>query len=169
MKKTLTRGVAGAAALVVFFGSNMFFGSNPASAINEYVGLTYEQVMNRTRGRAVIATRVGQYLPTEQCIVTGSRRATFLDSSGNNKGKVLVDLNCHDPMTTAGHSGYSVATPQGKKAQDLKASGLRLTENYAKAVDAGKAPYCESRYANCQKICKMAGTCSDELLEYLGL
>jgi hypothetical protein len=162
VKKILAGAVGGAAALAVIFGAG------PAVADNEYKGLTYAKVQERTGNRAVISSRTGSYLPTEECIVTGNRRASFLDSSGNGNAKILVDLNCNDTMT-AGHPGYSLATEQGQKAEQLKATGLNLSKNYENALKADKAPRCEGIYERCQQICQQAGTCSDELLEYLGL
>jgi hypothetical protein len=162
VKKILAGAVGGAAALAVIFGAG------PAVADNEYKGLTYAKVQERTGNRAVISSRTGSYLPTEECIVTGNRRASFLDSSGNGNAKILVDLNCNDTMT-AGHPGYSVATDQGKKAQGLKESAANINTNYEKQIAAGKEPYCAERADQCQRICQQSDACSQELLEYLGL
>ncbi len=167
MKKILAGAMGGAAALAVIFGAGS------ASADNEYQGRTYAQVQEGTRGKAVIASRVGSYLPTEKCIVTGNRRASFLDSSGNANAKILVDLNCNDPQSPGGdgsdHPGYSVATPQGRKMVQLKEAAASISGNYAKALAAGKSPRCEAQYQRCQQICRDAGSCSTELQEYLGL
>ena len=165
MKKSLARGVGvvGSAAVAV-----VLFGSGSASAVNEYVGLTYEQAASYG-ARLVITSRIGQYLPTDECIVTGSRTSSFLDSSGNNRGyTVLLDLNCNDPMT-AGHSGYSVMTPQGKEANNLKRIGTDISENYAQSVEAGQPSWCEKNGEKCWDFCEKSGTCSDEVLEFLGL
>jgi hypothetical protein len=164
VKKTLTRGVGilGSAAVAV-----VLFGSGSASAINEYAGLTYEQAAS-SGATLKIASRVGQYLPTAQCIVTGSRPANSLDSSGNNRGyTVLVDLNCNDPMT-AGHGGYSVMSPQGKEAKALKDTGTDISNNYAQSVEAGQPSWCEENGDKCLDYCERSGTCSDEVLEFLG-
>ncbi len=158
MKKILAGAVGGAAALAVIFGAGT------ASADNEYKGLTYAQVQERTSNRAVISSRTGSYLPTEECIVTGNRRATY----GTGSAKILVDLNCNDSMNM-GHPGYSLATEQGQKAQQLKVRAANISSDYAKAIEAGKQPRCAQAIENCQKLCQQAGTCSQELLEYLGL
>ncbi len=165
MKKILAGAMGGAAALTVIFGAGV------AVADNEYKGLTYAQVQERTGNRAVIASRTGSYLPTEECIVTGNRRTSFLDSSGNGSAKILVDLNCNDIMT-AGHPGYSAATELGKKAEQLRASAKSINKNFVESSEKGTVPYCgdtESRTANCISICKQSGLCTDELLNYLGL
>ena len=103
MKKTLVSGVGCAAVLAALFGSGS------AAAINEYAGLTYEEAASSISdwGTPVIASRVGSYLPTEQCMVTGSRL-------GN--GTVLLDLYCNDRFASAGRSGYSAASPEGSAA-----------------------------------------------------
>ena len=158
MKRFLAGAVGGAAALTVIFGAG------PAVADNEYKGRTYAWVQERTNNRAVISSRVGSYLPTEECIVTGNRRATY----GTGSAKILVDLNCNDSMNM-GHPGYSIATDQGKKAKALKERAASISANYAKATEAGKSSFCEARFESCQRICQQAGTCSEELLQYLGL
>jgi hypothetical protein len=158
VKKILAGAVSGAAAIAVIFGAG------PAVADNEYKGLTFAKVQERTNNRAVISSRVGSYLPTEECIVTGNRRATY----GTGSAKILVDLNCNDTMT-AGHPGYSVATDQGKKAQQLKQTAANISRNYEQATKDGKDPWCAERIERCQQVCQQSGTCSPEVLDYLGL
>lgn len=167
MKRLLTLACAIAAALVMVLGSGL------ASADNELAGLTYAKAMERTKNRAVIASRVGEYLPTEECIVTSSRRASFLDQSGNGSTKILVNLNCNDPKAAGGdgsdHAGYSVASPEGRKMAELKDRAERISKNYASALKANKPPACEKAFENCKKICVQTGACSAELNSYLGL
>ena len=159
MKKSLARGVGviGSAAMAV-----VLFGAGSASAVDEYKGLTYEQVLQYT-SNVKVASRVGQDLPTAQCIVTGSRNSSSLDSSGNYRGGLLLDLNCNDPMTE-----YSVMTPQGKEAQALKETGKDISTNYAQSVGAGQPSWCEENGDRCWDFCERSGTCSDEVLEFLG-
>ena len=146
----------------------VLFGAGSASAVDEYKGLTYEQVLGYTSAKVRIASRVGQEMPTAQCIVTGSRSSNSLDSSGNNRGfTLLLDLNCNDPMT-AGHGGYSVMTPQGKEAQALKETGKDISTNYAQSLEAGQPSWCEENGDRCWDFCERSGTCSDEVLEFLG-
>lgn len=158
MKKILAGAVGGAAALTVIFGAG------PAVADNEYKGLTYAKVQERTGNRAVISSRVGSYLPTEECIVTGNRRATY----GTGSAKILVDLNCNDLMT-AGHPGYSVASAQGKKAAEIREQAATVTRWHQQAIDNGKDSWCAENAGRCVQICQQAQTCSPELLKFLGL
>jgi hypothetical protein len=97
-----------------------------AHADNEYAGQTYgqaQQAIQQAGGTDTIATVVGDQLPTTQCQVTGSRSASFLDSSGNNPGgRVLLDLNCNEGVASPGNPGNSAASPQGQQTlQDQQA------------------------------------------------
>ena len=119
VKKTLVRGVAAAGGAAALFA---VFGSGSAGAINDYKGMTYGDAANAISGGGstpVIATKVGEYLPLQQCIVTGSRNASFLDSSGNNRGgRVMLDLNCNYMFALPGVPRNSKASPEGKAAYD---------------------------------------------------
>ena len=118
MKKPV---VLGLGAVGVAAASFAVFGSGTAAAVNEYAGQTYAdaaQAISDAGQSAVIATRVGSFLPTDQCAVTGSRSANFLDSSGTNAGgKVLLYLNCNNSFAAAGVPGNSIGSPEGRQAR----------------------------------------------------
>ena len=118
MKKSVVLGIS---AVGVAAASFAIFGSGTASATNEYAGQTYAdaaQAISDAGQSAVIATRVGSFLPTDQCQVTGSRSANFLDSSGTNAGgKVLLYLNCNNSFAAAGVPGNSIGSPEGRQAR----------------------------------------------------
>lgn len=158
VRKFLVGAAGGGAALALIFGATA--NANPYDA---YAGLTFAQVQERN-GNAKIGTRVGEYLPTEECIVTGSRKIN---------GTLLVDLNCNDPKSAGGdgndHAGNSVMSPAGKKIAALKEKAVALSSNYEKEVAAGKPLSCEKYYDYCVRVCEQAGVCSAELSEYLGL
>lgn len=158
MRKFLAGGVGVAAGLMVVFGSGS------ASAINEYAGMTYEKASSRISSygqTAVIATRIGEFLPTEQCIVTASHRSN---------SKVFLDLNCNDIYAgKSGHAGNSAATPQGAKVKDVIARAVQLSKNYANATAAGKEPVCATHTEYCQNVCQQSEACSAELTQFLGL
>jgi len=93
------------------------FGSGSAGAINEYEGQTYADAVNaigQAGGSSKIATKVGSFLPTGQCVVTGSRNL----SSASGSGVVLLDLNCNYMFALPGVPGNSHASPEGKAAYD---------------------------------------------------
>jgi hypothetical protein len=118
VKKQLAVGIGAVSAAAASFA---VFGSGVASATNEYAGETYAdaaQAISDAGQSATIATRVGSFLPTDQCMVTGSRSANFLDSSGVNPGgRVLLFLNCNNTFATAGVPGNSVGSPEGRAAR----------------------------------------------------
>jgi len=118
VKKHLAIGIGAVGAAAAAFA---VFGTGVASATNEYAGQTYAdaaQAISDSGESATVATRVGSFLPTDQCIVTGSRSANFLDSSGTNPGgRVLLYLNCNNTFATAGVPGNSVGSPEGRAAR----------------------------------------------------
>lgn len=170
MNRYLSGGIGVAAALTFVFGSGV------AGANNEYAGITYakaqEAIQARGGGSIVITSREGSYLPTEQCMITGSRRSNFLDSSGRKSGyTVLVDLNCNDAYAGSGHPGNSAVTPEGKKQLAKKTQAVRLSKAYAYLVDKGQVAdfYCNEHMDRCKQLCEEAKACSAELQEYLGM
>lgn len=137
VKKTIARGLAAAGAATALLA---LVGSGSAGAINEYDGQTYADAANaigQSGGTAKIATKVGSFLPTEQCIVTGSRTASFLDSSGNNAGGLtLLDLNCNYMFALPGVPGNSHASPDGKAAYDAAVQQAQEAQDQAAAEQA---------------------------------
>jgi hypothetical protein len=160
VRKTLVSGVGLAAGLMLIFGAA------PASAVNEYVDMTYEKASSQISagGRTpVIATRVGDYLPMEQCMVVGSRAI--------KGGKTLLNLNCNSGIAGS-HPGNSLASPEGQKAMLTKDRALRMNKNYAQSLAAGKTPSCfldEGSTNWCIDICTKSRACSSELNQALGL
>ena len=161
MKRTLARGVGVAAAFMAFVGSGS------AAANNEYVGQTYAKAAASIKGSGgtpVIVSRIGEYLPTEQCEVTGSRRG-----QAGGKSAVLLNLNCNDTLN--GHPGNSATSPEGQKVVAMRAQADQLSKDYASGSEY-YVPYCaESADATktCADICAKAKTCSAELNHFLGL
>lgn len=107
-------GVAGISAAI--------FGSGIASAVNEYEGMTYGNAaaqISAFGGVATVATKVGTFLPTQQCIVTGSRVANFLDARGRGSaGEVLLNLNCNNSFAAPGVPGNSMGSPEGRESRE---------------------------------------------------
>lgn len=118
MKKPVVLGIGAVGIAAASFAA---FGSGTASAINEYAGQTYDeavQAISDAGESAVIATRVGSFLPTGSCMVTGSRNSSFLDAYGVNPGgRVLLDLNCNNSFAAAGVPGNSIGSPEGRAAR----------------------------------------------------
>lgn len=139
MKKALVRGVSAAGGAAALFAA---LGTGTASAINEYEGQTYADAANaiaQSGGTPKISSKVGSFLPTERCTVTGSHNASFLDSSGNNPGGVvLLDLNCNYMFALPGVPGNSHGSPEGKEAYE---------EALAKAQEAQQQQAAEEQAA----------------------
>ena len=118
MHKVMVIGVGAVGAATASF---VMFGSGTAAATNEYAGQTYAdavQAISDAGEYSTIATRVGSFLPTDECMVTGSRSANFLDSSGiNGGGRVLLFLNCNNNFAAAGVPGNSLGSPEGRQAR----------------------------------------------------
>lgn len=134
VKTSLTRSVVVAGGAAALFA---MFGSGSAAAVNEYKGMTYNdaaQAISQAGQTPIIATKVGSFLPTGACIVTGSHAASFLDSSGNNPGgRVLLELNCNYTFALPGVPGNSHASPEGKAAYD---EAVQKAQEQAEAAQA---------------------------------
>lgn len=116
------------------------FGSGLASAVDEYKGQTYNDAasaITNAGSTPIIQTKVGSFLPTGQCIVTGSHNADFLDSSGKNGGgKVLLSLNCNYMFALPGVPGNSLASPEGKAAHDSAVQQAQQAQQQAQQQQA---------------------------------
>lgn len=152
----------------------VFVGSGSAAAVDEFKGQTYEKALNNLQGggwTVRIVSKIGEYLPTDECIVSGSRVASSADSSGRRtNGVMLLHLNCLDTTALNGRPGNSVLTPAGKEALVWREKGKNLSIDFARTD--GKAPYCttsDRAAEGCFNVCTEAGTCSAELAEYLGM
>lgn len=160
VKRILVGGIGLAAGLL------MVCGTASAGAVNEYVDMTYEKASSQISagGRtAVIATRVGDYLPMEQCIVVGSRAV--------KGGKTLLNLNCNNGIAGS-HPGNSLSSPAGQKAVLNKDRAVRMSKNYEQSLAAGTTPSCflDSGSTDwCIDICTKSRACSADLSSALGL
>jgi hypothetical protein len=111
------------------------FGTGTAAAVDEYAGQTFNDAATAIYNNgesAVISTRIGSFLPTGACIVSGSRNAKSLDSSGNSSSRVLLDLNCNYMFALAGVPGNSLGSPEGRTAR--AAAEAKLAEQQAQAL-----------------------------------
>ena len=100
--------------------SMAFFGSGVAAA-DDYSGQTYadaSKAISDAGKKAVIASRVGDTLSDDQCIVSHSQSAPWIkgDSFKTVTDTVLVYLNCNATVATAKDPGNSAASPEGRAA-----------------------------------------------------
>ena len=91
------------------------------AAADDYAGKTYADASSALSGaslKGVIAGRVGDTLPTDQCVVTHSEKAPWIKgtSFGAVTDTVLLYLNCNATVASAASPGNSAASPEGRAA-----------------------------------------------------
>ncbi|MCT7657652.1 hypothetical protein [Mycobacterium deserti] len=114
MKKRLlvTAGSLVAAAVALF-------GAGTATAAPDVVGDTYSdaaEAIEEDGGTAVVATRVGDQLEQDECIVVNAWDSAFLRIDSSEE-QVSLALNCAGPFATATNPGASVQNPLGREAK----------------------------------------------------
>ena len=100
--------------------SMALFGTGVAAA-DDYAGQTFgdaSAAISDAGKQAVIATRSGDSLPDDKCVVTGSQSAPWIkgDDFAPVADTVLVNLNCNTAVASATKSGNSAASPEGRAA-----------------------------------------------------
>ena len=100
--------------------SMAFFGAGIASA-DDYAGQTYsdaKQAISNAGKKAVIASRAGDTLTDDKCIVTHSQAAPWLKGTQfkPDTKTVLVNLNCNATVASAKDPGNSASSPEGRAA-----------------------------------------------------
>ena len=100
--------------------SMAFLGSGVAAA-DDYSGQTYSdasKAISDAGKKAVIASRAGDTLSDDECIVTHSQSAPWIkgDSFSAVTDTVLVYLNCNATVATAKDPGNSAGSPEGRDA-----------------------------------------------------
>jgi hypothetical protein len=109
-----------------------FLGTGTASA-DDYAGKTYadaSQAIGDAGKKAVVASRTGDTLSQDKCVVTSSQSAPWIkgDNFAPVTDTVLLSLNCNATVASAKDPGNSAASPEGKAAiaaaqQDQSGSG----------------------------------------------
>ncbi|MBJ7339106.1 hypothetical protein [Mycolicibacterium sp.] len=129
------------------------FGAGVAHA-DALAGMTYAAASKALDGSGltpVVATRVGSFLPQDECVVTRSQLRAV-------KGKptaILLFLNCNATVATDGSPGNSAASPQGKAEKDAQAVADTLNANPEACTASEKAA------ADCKAFCDAhAGMCT---------
>jgi hypothetical protein len=96
-----------------------------ATAAADYVGETYadaSEAMGDDGVDPVIATRTGDKLEQDDCIVTAAWTAPFVRDAGDeyvhSEDEMLVSLNCAGGHATATDPGASVASPMGRESKE---------------------------------------------------
>jgi hypothetical protein len=109
--------VASAAAAMALFGT-------ATANADDYVGQTYgdaSDAMDEDGLDPIVATRVGDTLEEDDCIVTSAWAPPFLRGVGDDfehsEDEMLVSLNCAGAFATATNPGTSVQHPLGREAK----------------------------------------------------
>jgi len=113
-------GVYAMAAVGATAVSMTFLGSGIAAA-DDYSGQTYgdaSKSISDAGKKAVIASRAGDTLSDDDCIVTHSQSAPWIkgDDFSAVTDTVLVYLNCNATVATAKDPGNSAGSPEGRAA-----------------------------------------------------
>lgn len=116
------------------------FGTGVASA-DDYAGQKYSDAssaISDAGDKAVIATRAGDELDDDNCVVTHSQKAAWLkgDDFAPVTDTILLNLNCDAPVASAKAAGNSVASPEGKAA--LKEQRDEAAKAAADKADSAK-------------------------------
>ena len=91
------------------------------AAADDYAGQKYSDVTSKLADSdltGVIATRSGDLVDDDDCIVTSSEKAPWIkgDDFAPVTDTVLLNLNCSAGVASAKSSGNSKASPEGKAA-----------------------------------------------------
>jgi hypothetical protein len=136
-KQILGMGVVASAAAAM-----ALFGAGTANA-DDYVGQTYADASDAMDDEGldpIIATRVGDKLEDDDCIVTSAWAPPFLRGVGDDfehsEDEMLVSLNCAGPFATATNPGASVQNPLGREAKSQAEEEAAAEEEEALAEAA---------------------------------
>jgi len=118
VKKSIVCAAGSAVAATALMG---LFGTGVAAA-DGYVGQTYADASSAASDAGltvVVASRVGDKLSQDECLVTRSQTAPFADADdGTHVSKqVQFYLNCNGGYATATNPGASLGSPEGREAK----------------------------------------------------
>jgi hypothetical protein len=122
--------VVGTAVSMASFGAGI-------AAADDYAGQTYADATSALSAaslKGVIATRVGDTLPQDQCVVTHAENAPWIKGNKFNavSDTVLLYLNCNATVASATTPGNSAASPEGRAA--IAAANAAAAQDQATAA-----------------------------------
>lgn len=98
-------------------------GTGIAAAADDYAGQTYGDVqaaLSKAKLKGVIASRVGDAVSDDKCVVTRSEKAPWIKINGKKfkevSDTVLLFLNCNAAVASPATPGNSAASPEGRAA-----------------------------------------------------
>jgi pyruvate/2-oxoglutarate dehydrogenase complex dihydrolipoamide acyltransferase (E2) component len=127
--------VVAASACMALFGTGV-------AAADDYAGQTYADASSAASDAGqtvVVAGRVGDKLPQDECLVTRSQTAPFADADdgAHYASQVQFYLNCAGAYASATNPGASVASPEGREA---KAAAEQAAAEEQAALEAVSTP-----------------------------
>lgn len=107
------------------------------AAADDYAGKKYSDVTSALADSdltGVIATRSGDTVDDDDCMVTSSEKAPWIkgDDFAPVTDTVLLNLNCNAGVASAKTSGNSKASPEGKAA--IEAANEEAKQEQAQAA-----------------------------------
>jgi hypothetical protein len=157
-----SRGVVAVAVAVTVL--DLFAGGVAAADGPQMIGKTYGNAaaeLPMWGYKATIATVIGSQVATDDCIVVGSRKAGFLNSSGRPGSQtMLLDLDCNGMLAAPGKPGNSAASPTGQLAKKELAALAWLGQD--------PEANCRPLAGYCKQLCiKYAANCTPELTQFV--
>jgi hypothetical protein len=118
VKKSIVLSAGSAVAASAFMA---LFGTGVAAA-DDYAGQTFADASSAASDNGmsvVVAARVGDKLPQDECLVTRSQTAPFSDADdgAHYDSQVQFYLNCNGGYATATNPGNSILSPAGREAK----------------------------------------------------
>ena len=115
------------------------------AAADDYAGQKYSDVTSALADSdltGVIATRSGDLVDDDDCVVTSSEKAPWIkgDDFAPVTDTVLLNLNCNAGVASAKASGNSKASPEGKAAM-AEAQKEAQQEQAQAAADQAKVKH----------------------------
>ena len=131
------------AALIAMAALSTIVATPGVAAADDYAGQKYSDVMSKLGDsslKGVIATRAGDLVDDDDCVVTSSEKAPWIkgDDFAPVTDTVLLNLNCNSGVASAKTAGNSKASPEGKAAM-AAAKEEQQQEQAQAAADQAKA------------------------------
>jgi pyruvate/2-oxoglutarate dehydrogenase complex dihydrolipoamide acyltransferase (E2) component len=120
------------------------FGTGVASA-DDYAGQTYADASSAASDAGldvIVASRVGDQVSQDDCMVTSSQGAPFLhgDEFTHVEDTILFNLNCNASYASATDPGPSLASPAGREAKAAAEEAAAEQSAEEELAAAGETP-----------------------------
>jgi hypothetical protein len=155
MRKSIAAAVVVVSMFTVLLAA---FGTGVAGADDAFAGKTYAVAAKALDGsgmKAIIVTRVGNVLPDDQCVVTRSQLSLRIPQNRltpRPPPAILLFLNCNAGVASAGTSGNSAASPEGRAAQTVQETADFINAHPEACAATAKAA------ADCKAFCDAHAT-----------